>query len=226
MLKWKSECVIKEKERNTKSDPGEFLSKKVGYENPSLEKWVSDYIPHLQDNTLAVSCSSFWRNSWTFGATTKMCLSSPFVKASLEIFPFSLPLSSRGLSRSEGISEIPTRVPSQHLQVSWSSWITGAVFVLHPYCSFCVPQARLFPAACVAHPTLLMEHSQNKVTAVDTGAAALLFPALTLYQSSSSLREAVLINLVTCAHKSSGFLNNSPSASPTSWIITIWWSNF
>lgn len=38
MLKWKSECVIKEKERNTKSDPGEFLSKKVGYENPSLEK--------------------------------------------------------------------------------------------------------------------------------------------------------------------------------------------
>lgn len=50
--------------------------------------------------------------------------------------------------------------------------------------------------------------------------------SLTLWQSSSSLREAVLINLVTCAHKSSGFLNNSPSASPTSWIITIWWSNF
>lgn len=52
--------------------------------------------------------------------------------------------------------------------------------------------------------------------------------ARTLHQMrpSSFLRETILINLMTSTHKSSGFLNNSPSASPVSWIITIWWSNF
>lgn len=47
-----SECIIKEKERNTK--PGEFLSRKVGYVNLSLEKPVPGYIPHLLDNTFAL----------------------------------------------------------------------------------------------------------------------------------------------------------------------------
>lgn len=51
-----SECIIKEKERNTK--PGEFLSRKVGYVNLSLEKPVPGYIPPLLDNTFALSCSS------------------------------------------------------------------------------------------------------------------------------------------------------------------------
>lgn len=64
---------------------------------------------------------------------------------------------------------------------------------------------------------------------IDTG-ITLTFPVL--YRGSyvvpdeiNLLRETVRINLMTCTYKSSGFLNNSPSSSPISWIITIWWSN-
>lgn len=101
-------------------------------------------------------------NSWTFGPTPEMRLSSPFVKAILETFPFSLSSSSRGLSRSEGTSGIPAGVPSEHLQVSWSGWIPSAacfVWRMHPWCSFYVPQPGLFPDVRVAHPTVLMEQT-------------------------------------------------------------------
>lgn len=124
----------KRKIKTTKSDSGEFLSRKVCYENLNLEKPVPGYILHLQDNTLELSCFSLGSGRRVGHFNPEMCLSSPFVKASLEISPCSLSSSSRvsggrGLSRSVGISGIPAKVPSQHLQVPWASWITGAVFV-------------------------------------------------------------------------------------------------
>lgn len=153
-----------------------------------------------------------------------MCLSSPFVKASLEIFPFSL--SSTGDCQEARQSQASLQEsPANTYRCPGLAESPAQLFCPTSFVQFLCPTSSPLPSCpCgTSHPADGPEPAQGNCSR-HRRCSALSRPYTAAIHSS--LREAGLINLVTCAHKSSGFLNNSPNASPTSWIITIWWSNF